>query len=105
VAGAQRRRGESDLIMANEVRNNTALNRFELDVDGHLAVSYYRLAPGVITFTHTEVPPALGGRGVGSTLVRGALELVRAQGLKVVSKCPFVSAYLGKHPEFNDLLG
>ena len=91
--------------MANEVRNNTALNRFELDVDGHLAVSYYRLAPGVITFTHTEVPPALGGRGVGSTLVRGALDLVRAQGLKVVSKCPFVSAYLGKHPEFNDLLG
>jgi len=91
--------------MANEVRNNTAFNRFELDVDGHLAVSYYRLAPGVITFTHTEVPPALGGRGVGSTLVRGALDLVRAQGLKVVSKCPFVSAYLGKHPEFNDLLG
>jgi predicted GNAT family acetyltransferase len=105
VAGAQRRRGESDLIMANEVRNNTALNRFELDVDGHLAVSYYHLAPGIITFTHTEVPPALGGRGVGSTLVRGALDLARAQGLKVVSKCPFVSAYLGKHPEFNDLLG
>jgi predicted GNAT family acetyltransferase len=46
----------------------------------------------------------LGGRGVGSTLIRGALELVRAQGLKVVSKCPFVSAYLGKHPEFNDLI-
>jgi predicted GNAT family acetyltransferase len=88
-----------------EVRNNAALNRFELEVDGHLAVSYYRPAPGVITFTHTEVPPALGGRGVGSTLVRGALELARAQGLKVVSKCPFVSAYLGKHPEFNDLLG
>jgi predicted GNAT family acetyltransferase len=91
--------------MANEVRNNTALNRFELEVDGHTAVSYYRLSPGVITFTHTEVPPALGGRGVGSTLVRGALELVRAQGLKVVAKCPFVAAYMGKHPEFNDLVG
>jgi uncharacterized protein len=90
--------------MATEVRNNAELNRFELEVDGHTAVSYYRLSPGVITFTHTEVPPALGGRGVGSTLVRGALELARAQGLKVVSKCPFVSAYLGKHPEFNDLV-
>jgi predicted GNAT family acetyltransferase len=91
--------------MANEVRNNTELHRFELDVDGHLAVAYYRPSPGLITFTHTEVPPALGGRGVGSTLVHGALELVRAQGLKVASKCPFVSAYLGKHPEFNDLVG
>jgi predicted GNAT family acetyltransferase len=88
----------------SEVRNNTALHRFELDVDGHLAVAYYHPAPGVITFSHTEVPPALGGRGVGSTLIKGALELVRAQGLKVVSKCPFVSAYLGKHPEFNDLI-
>jgi hypothetical protein len=89
----------------SEVRDNAALHRFELEVDGHLAVAYYRPAPGVITFTHTEVPPALGGRGVGSTLIKGALALVRSQGLKVVSKCPFVSAYLGKHPEFNDLVG
>ena len=87
------------------VRNNAALNRFELTVDGHTAVAYYRPSPGLLTFTHTEVPPELGGRGVGSTLIRGALELARAQGLKVASRCPFVSAYLGKHPEFNDLLG
>jgi predicted GNAT family acetyltransferase len=58
----------------------------------------------VITFTHTEVPPELNGRGIGSTLVRGALEQVRFRGLKVVPKCPFVAAYMGKHPEFNDLL-
>jgi predicted GNAT family acetyltransferase len=88
----------------SEVRNNAPLNRFELEVDGHTAVAYYRPSPGLLTFTHTEVPPELGGRGVGSTLVRGALELARAQGLKVASRCPFVSAYLGKHPEFNDLL-
>jgi uncharacterized protein len=87
------------------VRNNTELNRFELDVDGHTAVAYYRPSPGLITFTHTEVPPELGGRGVGSTLVKGALDMARAQGLKVASRCPFVSAYLGKHPEYNDLLG
>jgi uncharacterized protein len=90
--------------MANTVRNNTALNRFDLDADGHTAVAYYRLAPGVITFTHTEVPQELAGRGIGSALARGALEIVRAQGLKVVAQCPFISAYLGKHPEFNDLL-
>jgi uncharacterized protein len=58
----------------------------------------------VITFTHTEVPPALEGHGIGSALVRGALDAARAQGLKVVAKCPFVSAYIAKHPEFADLL-
>jgi uncharacterized protein len=52
----------------------------------------------------SEVPPALGGRGVGSALVRGVLEAARARGLKVVPKCPFVSAFMGRHPEFNDLL-
>jgi predicted GNAT family acetyltransferase len=86
------------------VRNNPALNRFELDVDGQTAVSYYQLSPGVITFTHTEVPPELSGRGIGSELIRGALEAVRAQGLKVVPKCPFVAAYMAKHAQFNDLL-
>ena len=88
----------------NDIRNNTQLNRFELDVDGHTAVSYYKLTPGVITFTHTEVPQELSGRGIGSRLARGALEAARAQGLKVVATCPFVSAYIGKHPEFGDLL-
>ena len=86
------------------MRNNTAESRFELDADGHTAVAFYRTAPGVITFVHTEVPQALSGRGVGSRLVRGALEQARALGLKVVPRCPFVSAYMGKHPEFNDLL-
>ncbi|MBV8755544.1 MAG: N-acetyltransferase [Hyphomicrobiales bacterium] len=89
----------------SDVRNNTALDRFELDVEGGMAVAYYRAAPGHITITHTEVPPELRGRGIGSVLVKGALELARAQRFKVASRCPFVSAYLGKHPEFNDLLG
>ena len=90
--------------MADDIRNNAAQHRFELDADGHTAVAYYTLSPGVITFTHTEVPPALGGRGIGSKLVRGALEAARAQSLKVVAKCPFVSAYIGKHAEFADLV-
>jgi predicted GNAT family acetyltransferase len=90
--------------MSATVRDNPAQKRFELEADGHTAYLYYRLEPGVITLVHTEVPPELGGRGVGSALVRGALEAIRARGLKVVVKCPFVAGYMGKHPEFNDLV-
>jgi len=90
--------------MIDDVRNNTALHRFELEVEGGLAAAYYQLAPGVITFTHTEVPQSLSGRGIGSRLARGALEAVRAQGLKVVARCPFIGGYIAKHPEFADLL-
>lgn len=84
------------------VRDNTA--RFELDAEGHIAVANYRLSPGVIAFTHTEVPPQLRERGIGSRLVRGALEQARAQGLKVVPRCAFVRHYIAAHPEFQDLL-
>jgi predicted GNAT family acetyltransferase len=90
--------------VSDPVRDNPALNRFELDLDGPIAVAYYQLSPGVITFTHTEVPAELSGRGIGSELVRGALAAARARGLKVVPKCPFVAAYMAKHPQFNDLL-
>ena len=90
--------------MSEGIRNNTALGRFELEVDGQLAVAYYRMTPGVITFVHTEVPQALSGQGVATKLIRGALEMVRAQGLEVVPQCPFASAFMGKHPEYNDLL-
>jgi predicted GNAT family acetyltransferase len=86
------------------VRDNPALSRFELDHDGRTAVAYYQLTPGVITLRHTEVPPEMSGQGIGSQLVRGVLEAARARGLKVVPKCPFVAAYMAKHPELNDLL-
>ena len=58
----------------------------------------------VITFIHTEVPPELGGRGIGSILVQGALDQVRAAGWKVIAECPFVKAWIGKHSEHRDLL-
>lgn len=87
-----------------DVINNHAKGRFELGADGHVAVAYYKLKDGVITFTHTEVPKELEGRGIASKLVKGALEQVRAQHLKVVPQCSFVSGYIGKHPEFADLL-
>ncbi len=90
--------------MMSDIRNNESLHRYELDAEGQSAVAYYKLAPGVITLTHTETPVVLRGRGIASRLVRGALEDARARGLKVVPKCPFVSAYMAKHPEFGDLL-
>lgn len=89
--------------MSDDVRNNPQKCRYELDVDGHIAAAYYTLKDGVVTFTHTEVPKELEGRGIGSKLVKGALEQVRAQGLKIIPQCPFVNAYIGKHPEFADL--
>lgn len=87
----------------NPVRNNTALSRYELDVDGATAFANYRLAPGKVIITHTETPPALRGRGIASKLVQGALEQIRTDGLKVVAGCGFVVDYLDKHPEFSDL--
>jgi uncharacterized protein len=90
--------------MPSAVRDNPALSRFELDVSGATAVANYKLAGGVITFTHTEVPPQARGHGAASQLIAGALAAVRARGLKIVAQCSFVRAYLEKHPEFADLL-
>ncbi|HLJ00141.1 MAG TPA: GNAT family N-acetyltransferase [Bradyrhizobium sp.] len=88
-----------------EIINNKAHHRFELTVEGHLAATYYKIEGGVITFIHTEVPPELGGKGVGSALVKDALDQVRADGLKVIPQCPFVKAYIDKHPEYADMVG
>jgi predicted GNAT family acetyltransferase len=90
--------------MAESVEDNAAKSRFELAVTGHLAVAEYKLDGKVITFTHTEVPPALGGQGVGSRLIKGALDQARARGLKVVAHCDFVAGYIAKHKEYGDLL-
>jgi uncharacterized protein len=89
--------------MSNNVRDNTELNRFELDADGHIAFSNYKRSDGLLTILHTEVPKELEGRGIGSALVRGLLEIARAQGLKVHAVCPFVKSYLDRHPEYSNL--
>jgi uncharacterized protein len=86
------------------VRDNPALHRFELDLGDAAAFSTYDREPGRITIIHTEVPKQLAGRGVGTALARGALELVRRSGEKLVPKCPFIAAFIGKHEEFQDLL-
>jgi len=86
------------------VRDNPAQSRFELEADGHMAIASYVRSGDVMMFTHTETPPALRNRGIGEKLVLGALEQVRAQGLKARPLCSFVRFVVSKHPEFNDLL-
>lgn len=86
------------------VRDNPERQQFELERDGHVAFATYRREPGRTIILHTEVPAALRGGGIGSELARGALELVRARGDKLVARCPFVAAYVQRHPEFQDLL-
>jgi hypothetical protein len=87
-----------------EIVNNRAKHRYELAVDGHIAASCYALAGPVITFVHTEVPPQLGGKGIGSKLIGGALDQARSEGLKVVAQCPFVKGFFEKNPGYADLL-
>ena len=87
-----------------DIVNNRAQHRFELTVDGHLAAAYYKTDGNVITFEHTEVPPELGGKGIGSRLVQGALDQIRAEGTRIAVECPFVKGWIAKHPEYNDLL-
>ena len=90
--------------MSDSVSDNPEKSRFELEAEGHLAVANYRRRGDTIIFTHTEVPKELAGKGIGSRLAQGALELARAQKLRVVAQCPFIASYVAKHPEFGDLL-
>lgn len=86
------------------IHDNPEAGRFEVEVDGHVAFAEYRLPEGSILFSHTEVPPELEGRGIGSALVRYALAAARERGLKVIPVCPFFAAWLGKHPQEADIV-
>jgi hypothetical protein len=91
--------------LASAVRDNPQRHRFELDLGDGFAVANYRLAPGVVTIFHTEVPVSHQGQGIAAQLVTGALDLIRQRGQKVVSRCGYLTAFLQKHPEYNDLIG
>ncbi len=90
--------------MGDTITDDATRQRFELAVGAEVAFVDYRRHGDVLTLTHAEVPPSLGGRGVGSRLVRGVLELVRARGERVGPRCPYVTQYLERHPEFQDLV-
>jgi predicted GNAT family acetyltransferase len=86
------------------VIHNEAAQRFELPVDGALALLTYRRFPDRIVLLHTEVPPPFEGHGMATKLSRSALDFARANRLQVVPLCPYVSSFIQKHPEYQDLL-
>ena len=90
--------------MSDTVRDNPSRSRFELQTSAGLAIANYRRDDRTIAITHTEVPRAVEGRGVGSALVKGMLDEIRREGRKVVPLCSFVRAYINRHPEYHDLV-
>jgi predicted GNAT family acetyltransferase len=91
--------------MAANVVDNPSASRFDLLVDDKPAglIAYTRHGPS-IALVHTQVDPAYEGKGYGSVLARGALEALRAEGVRVIPLCPFIQGYLKRHPEYLDLV-
>lgn len=82
------------------VRDNREALRYELVADGEVVGRIdYRRSHDAVVLVHTEIVPALAGRGLGARLVAGALQDIRTQGLRAVAVCPYVRAYMRKHPE------
>ena len=81
------------------VNDNQADSRLEIRADGELAELLYRTRAGRLILVHTEVPEALGGRGLGGELVRAAIGKAPAEGMTLVPLCPFARGWLERHPE------
>jgi len=85
--------------------NNEEKSRFEISVDGYMGrIEYIINKTGLMFLTHTEVDRELEGKGVASKMVKDALEFIDEHKLKLVPLCPYVAAYLKKHPEYHILL-
>lgn len=89
---------------APTVRDNRDADRYEVVLDGETAFLMYERRKRSIVLVHTEVPPSVGGQGLGSLLARHALDAARAEGNRVVVQCPFVQAWLRRHPEYFDVV-
>jgi predicted GNAT family acetyltransferase len=86
-----------------EIANNVAERRWEARLDGDLAgYAEYGASPTRIVFTHTVVEPEFEGRGIGSALAKTALDAALAAGQRIVPYCPFISAYLRRHHEYDE---
>jgi predicted GNAT family acetyltransferase len=90
--------------MTNPVIDNAARSRYELPLDGGVAFVNYQQAGNVRMLTHSEVPAALRGRGIGAELVAGALQLAREQGVRVKPRCSYVVRFMERNPQYQDLL-
>lgn len=86
------------------VTHNQEAHRFEATVDGLRSLITYRQFPDRLVLQHTEVPPPLEGKGLAAKLTRTALDFARANHLRVVPLCPYVSSFLRRYPEYQDLL-
>lgn len=86
------------------VRDNPGLSRFEMQAEGATSFISYTREGEVLSLNHEEVPEALSGKGLGTALAKGALELMRSRGEKVVPRCPFIAAYMLRHKDTQDLL-
>jgi len=87
------------------VTDQPTAERYEVHVDGELAgFAEYRSRPGLVAFVHTEIEPRFEGRGLGSRVIAEALDDARRRHLAVLPFCPFVNAYLHRHPEYADLV-
>ena len=87
-----------------KVVDNEAQSRFELDLGQAVAVANYRRDGDVVMLLHTEVPQELSGQGIGSRLAGGVFEALRARGLRVDARCPFMASYAARHPELAGML-
>ncbi len=87
-----------------QIHHNEQANRFETTIEGQTGYISYQDRGEALVYDHTIVPQALGGRGVGSALVKHALDYARNHHKKVVPQCSFVDAYINKHPEYQDLV-
>jgi predicted GNAT family acetyltransferase len=88
-----------------DLTDNAEVSRFEAHLDGVLAaIIEYRRRPGVWVLVHTEVLPAAEGHGIGSAIVRFALDTIRSAQERLVPQCPFVAEYIERHPEDADLV-
>jgi predicted GNAT family acetyltransferase len=90
--------------MDGEVRDNPEARRYELEVDGQVAVMTYNLNPPQLMITETLVPEALEGRGLASRLAAAVVADVRARGLVLLPVCPYLAGWLQKHPEHADIV-
>lgn len=87
-----------------QVLERPETGRFELDFPGGQAFAIYRSDGDRIVVTHTEVPPAFNGRGLGSQLAEGIFRIARQSGRRVVPRCSFVADWARRHPHYNDVL-
>jgi predicted GNAT family acetyltransferase len=91
--------------MHAEVKENPQQRRFELPIaDEMFAAVYYRVEDGRVVLVHTEVPSEFSGQGIASRLAQGTFELLRKTGRKAILKCPFMSRFFMKHPEYADIV-